>query len=595
MANPACIAIGINQYQFLQPLGYAKADAQALRLFLVEQAGWSPERCLLLTETSPPVVSRSTNPNRENIINWVDDFVTEPVQSGDVLWFFFSGYGVNIQGEDYLMPQEGNPNDISTGISVRWLFERLQQRGDGPVLVLLDINRSQGVQPDGTVGHQTVELAKNLGIPTVLSGQLDEFSHEAAELGQGLFTAGLLEVLRYAPEMTLAGLERYLRDRLPELSQHYDLPVQTPLSAIPSPEAANQLIWLNAQRGQSSGEILDAGLLPDTSGRPNPQTAKSDSMQIPLTPAGDQTDPKLAALVPVNDINGKSTTGNDQMTWWQNLLFWGSGVALVALMIAGVVLRNRNAFIGQQALETSSNAIGLGSAASSQQSTQNSKLRAGNPSANRQNAKLSNPSGSGPQTSQEVLDKARTLIVPNQASQFSQAIAQASKIPKGDPLYKEAQEDIARWSGVILDLAKGRAQQGDFSGAIAAAQLVPSDLPVYAQSQQDLARWKELARQQQANLVLLQAAKGLIDPAQASSYNKAITAASKVPPGQPGYAEAQKLTAQWSRAIYQLAQSRAAKGKYQEAIETVALVPENTPDYQAAQKAINVWKVKSQK
>lgn len=581
MANPACVAVGINQYQFFQPLGYAQADARALRLFLVEHAGWSPDRCLLLSETSPPVGNRSTIPTRETIINWVDYFVKEQVQPGDLLWFFFSGYGVNIHGEDYLMPLEGNPNDIGTGISVRSLFERLKNRGDAPLLVLLDINRSSGQDSD-RVGYQTVELATQLGIPTILSAQLDEFSCESSELSHGIFTAGLLEVLRYAPEMTVAALEKYLRDRVPELSKQFELPVQVPLTVLPSPEAGSQLIWLKEASRQPSRDVFDAAILPDMSDKPVPPTVLQDSSRVALNTTGVETNSKQAALVALGFKNSNST-GNDQATWWQNLLFWGSGIALIVLMIAGVLLRNRDAFSGQQALQTSANAIAPRSAAKSQKPTRNSNLKTQTP-------KLSKPTQSKKETSQDVLDRARTLIVPNQASHFSQAITEASKIPLGDPLYKQAQQDIARWSGVIVDLAKGRAEQGDFAGAIAAAQLVPSDQPLYAESQKAIARWKELARQQQTNRVLLQAAKALIDPNQASSYNKAITAVSKVPPGQPGYADAQKLTAQWSRTIYQIAEIRASKGNFQEAIATANLVPESTPTYEAAQKAIAKWK-----
>ena len=592
MANPACVAIGINRYQFFQPLSYARADAEALRLFLVEQAGWSSDRCLLLTEASPPIRNRSTYPSRENLIDWVDNFVRESVQSGDLLWFFFSGYGVNIRGEDYLMPLEGKPDDISTGISVRSLFERLKQRGDAPVLVLLDINRSQAPQANYRVGHQTVELAKQLGIPVVLSGQLDELSYEAAKLGHGLFTAGLLEILGYTQAMTLAGLDRDLRERVPELSQNHKRPVQTPLTTLSSLDAGKRLIF--AYKHQLSGEILNADSL-NTSSRANPSTATPDGTTASLAANGAQTQTKQAALVPAFSTNGKPTLANDQTTWQQNLLLWGSGLALVVLMIAGVLLRNRDALIGQQGLERSTNATATNSIANSQLSIQNSQALRRESLSTTQNSKIPNFSQSQQQSSQEVLNKARTLIVPNQASQFSQAIAQASKIPQKDPLYNQAQQDIARWSGVILDLAKGRAQKRNFLGAIAAAQLVPSDQPIYKESQQAIAQWQDLAKQQQTNQDLLQTAKGLINPAQASSYNKAITAVSKIPREQPDYTEAQQLIAKWSQTIYQMAQYRASKGKFQEAIQTANLVPPKTPDYEAAQKAIALWKAKTKK
>jgi uncharacterized caspase-like protein len=72
MANYACVAIGINRYQFLPPLSYGQADAQALRQFLVCQANLPSSQCLLLTDTSPLVGDKSTYPSRENIVNWLE-------------------------------------------------------------------------------------------------------------------------------------------------------------------------------------------------------------------------------------------------------------------------------------------------------------------------------------------------------------------------------------------------------------------------------------------------------------------------------------------------------------------------------------------
>jgi uncharacterized caspase-like protein len=55
MVNYWAIAIGINQYQLFQPLGCAQADAEAIQNFLVTQAGFLPEKCLLMTNSSPPI------------------------------------------------------------------------------------------------------------------------------------------------------------------------------------------------------------------------------------------------------------------------------------------------------------------------------------------------------------------------------------------------------------------------------------------------------------------------------------------------------------------------------------------------------------
>jgi hypothetical protein len=253
-------------------------------------------------------------------------------------------------------------------------------------------------------------------------------------------------------------------------------------------------------------------------------------------------------------------------------------------MIAAVLLRNRDAFTNQQAIETPT--------------TTASPLETTQPSANTDPQGRGKPTTALPQTSvpsrlqanQEALDQARRLLRPNQASLFNKAIVQARQVKPGDPLYQQARQDIRRWSGVILDLAQGRANAGNFGGAIAAAQLVPKDdRSVYAKAQQTINQWKVRSIQQQQNKSIIQAAKQQIQPNQASSYSRALTTLRPILPDQPGYMEAQQLTTQWSRTIYLIAQSRAARGKLQEAIESASLVPAGTPSSDAAKVAIAKW------
>ena len=89
MKHHACIAIGINQYQFLQPLSYAQEDAEALHGYLVGEAGFSPEISLSLTDSSPTIWGNSTYPSRENILKLIDSLCLEHLQQGDSVWCFF--------------------------------------------------------------------------------------------------------------------------------------------------------------------------------------------------------------------------------------------------------------------------------------------------------------------------------------------------------------------------------------------------------------------------------------------------------------------------------------------------------------------------
>ena len=72
-------------------------------------------------------------------------------------------------------------------------------------------------------------------------------------------------------------------------------------------------------------------------------------------------------------------------------------------------------------------------------------------------------------------DSGRIHLENNQASTFNRAISKAREIQPDSPFFQQAQADIIRWSEVILDIAYGRASEGNLAGAIAAAKLVPQN------------------------------------------------------------------------------------------------------------------------
>jgi hypothetical protein len=80
---------------------------------------------------------------------------------------------------------------------------------------------------------------------------------------------------------------------------------------------------------------------------------------------------------------------------------------------------------------------------------------------------------SPPADSAKILEDARALIRPTNASEVQRAIERASQIPPGDGRYDETQRQIDRWCADILDIAKQRADRGKFAAAIAAANLIP--------------------------------------------------------------------------------------------------------------------------
>ncbi|MEH2410958.1 caspase family protein [Nostoc sp.] len=616
MANYWAIAIGINQYQLFQPLSCAQADAEALEDFLVTEAGFVPKHCLLMTDTSPPIGDRSTYPTKENILLLLEDLAATSWQPEDYLWLFFSGYGVNYKGKDYLMPAEGNPELVQeTGIELRSLMQSLQL-ADLNVLLLLDINRAFGTQADALVGEETIELVQELQLATILSCQPEQFSHESSELGHGFFTAALLEALRSGNGSNLADLESYLSLLMPKLCQHHWRPVQNPATIIPSRQQvilpklamesdfqANPVIYPEESFAVALAAptlddyprtSADRGRWGEASVKSSQQVKahkveKSKAQKVQESATGLVSQPMAETSLGVN-TRGRFIPNSSQgyvsrlpsnqpsIPFWKQFILWGGGSLLVAGLIAVVFLRNQETFRIKQISNTSPNAT-----TSDRQVIQNLPS-----DRNQSSAQIASKTESK-KRNQAVLDLAKMSLRQTQASDLGLAIATARKIKPGEPLYEQAQENIKIWSRMILDLAEGRAKQRQYPSAIAAARLITKDQDPYAKAQAAINLWRLEGKQYVSNKTLLDAANALIKSGQASTYNRAIEVAKKVPPGQPGFDTAQKSINNWSEKILDLAKRRAVEGERNGAIATAALVPEETGAYEDAQDAIQKW------
>lgn len=621
MANHWAIAIGINQYQYYQPLIYAQRDAQVFRDFLILEAGFSPEQTLLVSDASLAVNHTTTYPSRSNIQTSLTQ-LCQQLQADDLLWCFFSGYGVRFEGNDYLLPVEANPAHLAeTAISIAELFKILQSAATDQIVLVLDVNRSQsGLSGEG-VGAQIAHLAEATGISTLLSCPPDQVSHETLALRQGLFTAALIEGIRHRGCITLDQLATYLNQRLPELSEHHWRPRQEPV-AILSADKRHQLI-VPEQAAITLGAAASAVALP-AAGSPSPFQSVSSrysnpfahstallersfelpSVETPVaappsssSPAGSDTAPRPDRLTdqePAGSDVAPAETKDDRR-WRQRLIAWGG--ALAVILLAGVVLRNSqtlfhsNSSGSQKATTSNSGTASFGTPLSQAPTTTTSaaspSAEAGVPSPNLDLANLQVDPGSPlaaaltalqaqqfeeaarrlaqiPADQQDdrykklleatnygLLGKARTLLnrtreltSENQASDFVEAIKVARQIQPKQPLYDVAQQDINRWSTVILDMAQGRAQRAtigspmdvaqNYSGAIRAAGLVPTDRPeIYNSAQQAIAQWSQM---------ILDLAKG---QAEAGDLDRAIQVAELIPPEAPTYGNAQEAIAGW--------------------------------------------------
>ncbi|HEY9880592.1 MAG TPA: caspase family protein [Leptolyngbyaceae cyanobacterium] len=659
MGKHWAVIIGINQYQALQPLMHAQFDAIELRDFLTQEVGLPPEQCTLLTDVSPIFYESATYPAKESLEQKLQGICQNQLGPEDTLWVFFSGYGVSWEGQDFILLIDAEPARIpETAISLEAILKQLKAAPTENVVVVLDMNRSQSAIPNQRLGVQTLELAKSLGIPLLLSCQPDQFSQEALAIRHGLFTAALLEGMRYHGRLVLSQLVSYVEERVPELCQLYARPVQNPIAAIPSdkgfllllpPEAVTRLpltesAALSLGQTSSSSEGLPLGA-PSGVASPNFPAAASTVVQGERRvsqPGTSRSEPVLGDLsspTSSHPTSSQLTTGptpnaptsdletEEPTSAWQK---WG--LVTAGLLLLGVLVRNQAVFLGQappasapaptapnsanppsappEAAPTNSDPKPLFPSATTDEGAGASAFERGRVAVTEQKygealtwlaqvpldqrndeyASLLQQAEAGYQranlNNQDVLNAARSIMQPISASVFSDAIKRARQVPVGDPYYEQAQQDINRWSLVILDLADGRAAAGAFDEAIAAVKLMPDDRPeLYQVAQERIARWQ----QQKVNRDVLKQAQARLVPDQVNTFEASIKLVRDIPQGYPEYPIAQERIEQWSQDILVIARARAAEGRLEDAIAAAQSVPEGTSAYEQAQKEIQAW------
>ncbi|WP_295617355.1 caspase family protein [Chamaesiphon sp. GL140_3_metabinner_50] len=460
MANQACISIGINQYQFLPPLSYGTADATAIEEFFVDAAGWNPQQCLLLTDTSAETGNKSTYPTRENINRWLKQLSWETLHHGDLLWFFFSGCGVSFGNEDYLVPIDGKVEDIAnTCISIRQLYQQFNDIGVN-ALVFLDANRSQHLSVGGGIGKATAKFAQDYQVPTFLSCQSHEFSHEDAGLGHGLFTTALLETLNYHPDLNLETIDTYLTTRLAELSEHHWKPLQTPISVIPTGVSEYRPVFSTTT--QSS---ISSAAVPEVVYSPPPKPQFNQDTYAPYQPPT----PSILAVTPEQIGTGAIIRKLQPQPRRKGTPNWMKVSTLMVTILAaglGIYMFNR-----QPSADTTDRSIVK-------------------PVPGEVSGTVPTPIASSIESSPS-LQQARLFVKPGDATSRYQAILAARKIPITTPeATKEIQQSIELWSEEIYQISQGYADKQHWQLAIDTARMVPKDAPNYSTAQGSMVEWK---------------------------------------------------------------------------------------------------------
>ncbi|BBC24079.1 GUN4 domain-containing protein [Pseudanabaena sp. ABRG5-3] len=243
MARNCAVIVGINDYDEISPLKYAKSDAERMRDFFMQDLGVSHDDLYFFTDDSPRnAQGRKTQPTYGTLKSFLGDRFADPfLSAGDTLWFYFSGHGMPCEGRDYLLPSDGNPRSMpDLAIPIGYVTERLRRSGADNVVMLIDACRSDGTKNAGMgIGDE-----KQQGVITFFSCSPSQVSYEIDEIGQGAFTNVLLEALRIQGEGNCATVERFyqfLGTQVPKLTQRHKNYVQTPYAII---EPATKLHYI---------------------------------------------------------------------------------------------------------------------------------------------------------------------------------------------------------------------------------------------------------------------------------------------------------------------------------------------------------------
>ncbi|MFN7850947.1 MAG: caspase domain-containing protein, partial [Dolichospermum sp.] len=230
MAENCAIVIGINgYYNGISPLNYAKTDAEKVRDYFQHHLAVKSDYLRFFCDDSP----RETQPTYTTLLSFLDEtFQTPFLNPGDTLWFYFSGHGMSFEGQDYLLPIDGNPRLITnSAIRITYITERLRRSGADNIVLFIDACRSTG-QKSGGLG---IGEEKQQGVITFYSCSPSQVSYEIEEIQQGAFTHVLLNGLKIQGESNCATVERlynYLRYQVPQLTQKHKSYIQTPYVAI---------------------------------------------------------------------------------------------------------------------------------------------------------------------------------------------------------------------------------------------------------------------------------------------------------------------------------------------------------------------------
>jgi hypothetical protein len=193
-----------------------------------------------------------------------------------------------------------------------------------------------------------------------------------------------------------------------------------------------------------------------------------------------------------------------------------------------------------------------------------------------------------------ILERAREIAIPGDINSLSNAIIQAQAIGKNRALYQDAQREIDDWQvriermedQPILDQAQALANLKDYSTAIDTANQIPPGRALSAEASQNIRRWRRELRARQN----LQQANQLAAMGTAAGLTRAIALVTNISTKTDAGVQRTELLERWSYQLLSLATDQANNGSYLEAIRLAESVSPESTAYSSARSQIQGWR-----
>ncbi|MDJ0543048.1 MAG: chromosome segregation ATPase [Microcystis sp. M53601_WE4] len=193
-----------------------------------------------------------------------------------------------------------------------------------------------------------------------------------------------------------------------------------------------------------------------------------------------------------------------------------------------------------------------------------------------------------------ILERAQEIALPGDINSLSNAIIQARAIAKNRALYRDAQREIRDWQvriermedQPILDQAQALANLKDYSTAIETANQIPPGRTLSSEASQNIRRWRRELRARQN----LQQANQLAATGTAEGLTQAIALVTNISTKTDAGVQRTELLERWSYQLLSLATEQANNGRYLEAIRLAESVSPESTAYSSARSQIQGWR-----